>query len=112
MRRRKAARRGFTFSEVLMSLLITSFVLAVVYQLLVTLFAGQVTSVNSGQASADNRQAIATMSDHLRDASSCDGSAGVLQSVLDSGSATSFTYYSTTTCSKVIYALSGTNLTR
>jgi len=104
--------RGFTFSEVLMSLLILSFVLAVAYQLFVTLYVGQMTSANEGRVSADSRQAISMMVDHMRNASSCDGSAGVAQSVLDSAGPTSFTYYSSTTCSKVTYARSGTNLTR
>jgi len=104
--------RGYSLSEVLISLLVTMLVLTVVYQELVSIYVGQMTAADTAQTAADNRAAIDTMTDHVRNASSCNGSSGVNNSVLDSATATSFVYYSSVACAKVTYSLSGTNLMR
>jgi len=96
----------------LVGLLISACVLAMVYQQMQSLGIQNVANSNTTQSAADNRSAIDTMADHVRNACACDGSAGTANSVIDTATATSFTYYSGTTCAKVTYSLSGTNLMR
>lgn len=112
--RRGRQRAGFTFSEVLITMLITMSVLTVVYRQLVALYDGEMTASNEAQGTADNRMAIDTMADHLRNAVlNTSTTTGVNDSALSAASASSFTYYtSATSGATVTYALSGTNLTR
>jgi len=117
MRRKK--QRGMTLLEVLVALLVTSFVLIT----LGVLFALGVTAerdVYDEPAQADNAsEPLNTVADHLRNAQNCTASngctGGVQGSVLAAASESDITYYSDGTNangSPVRYHLVGSNLMR
>jgi hypothetical protein len=92
----------------LLSILFTSFVLAIVYQNLVTLWVGMSTAANMAQSEANNRSAVDTMADHVRNATVATSTGAVLSAA----TASSFTYYTSAAGATVQYALSGGNLVR
>jgi len=94
-------RRGFTLLQALLSIMFTGFVLAIVYQNLVTLWVGMSTAANMAQSEANNRSAVDTMADHVRNATVATASS----SVLSAATSSSFTYYTSAAGATVQYAL-------
>ncbi len=114
MPRQVQRARGYTLLQVLLATVFTSYVLAIVYQNLVTLYVGMTDNANATYSIADARTAIDTMSDHLRNATmNTSTSTGVANSCLSAASANSVTYYTSSAgTSYVTYTLTGSNLTR
>jgi hypothetical protein len=111
---KRVLRAGSTLIEVLIVAVITMLIAG----MLGTTFSGmnQVWSMITGYnpALADHRAAIDMLSEHIRNAQGCRVAAnGVLNSVLDSGTATEIEYYTDKdSCDTVRYFLSGGNLMR
>jgi len=101
-------RRGFTLLQALLSIMFTGFVLAIVYQNLVTLWVGMSTAANMAQSEANNRSAVDTMADHVRNATVATSTGAVLSAATSN----SFTYYTSAAGATVQYSLSGGNLVR
>ena len=108
------SRRGLTLLQTLFTLMVGGLISATVFQLLSSIMTAQSTTIALADAAAVGRTAIDNMADHLRNGSACaDDTKGVYQSVLASGTATGFSYYSdSNTCATVTYALNSGNLVR
>jgi len=87
---------------------------ATVFQMLSSIMVATATTSSLADAASVGRTAIDTMADHLRNGAGCgDSTKGVYGSVLATGTATAFSYYSdSTTCATVSYSLSSGNLIR
>lgn len=105
--------RGATLIETMVTLMVGAVVAAALFQGIGVLAFGWGTATDANNNTARVRTTLDELADHARNAATCgSSSSGVQNSVLDSATSNSFTYYVDNSCTKVKYYLSGTSILR
>lgn len=105
-------RRAFTLIEALVTLIILAILLSGLFNISNTFGSAQGAVIDQGSADIDASREIDDLSDHLKNAQVCTNPFGVMNSVIETANASSFTYYINAAGRTVRYALAGTDLKR